>query len=79
MTTFETRRFVPEVSVEAAAVLGRPAEAHTVVEIWETITVFPDPTGFLAHRGPIKQKRRIETRREEFRPLTGNTPSLILG
>ncbi len=79
MSTFETRRTVPEVSAEMAEVLGRPANAHTVVEVWETYQVMPDPTGFLAHRGAFIQKRKVSQKRDDLQPLKGASAGLVMG
>jgi hypothetical protein len=79
METFETRRTVPEVSAEAAEALGRPANAHTVVEVWEVYAVTPDPMGFLAHRSSFTQKRRVSQRREGLQPLKGAATSVVFG
>ena len=78
-TTFETRRAVPEVSAEMAEILGRPANAHTVVEVWETYSVVPDPMGFLAHRGRFTQKRLLSSWREELQPIKGAAASVVFG
>ena len=79
MTAFETRRTVPEVTAEMAVALGRPENAHTIVEVWETIEVTPDPMGFLAHRSSFTQKRLVSQRREALQPIKGAASSVVFG